>query len=437
MSRWIFEPADKCRGELHLGGDKSIAHRALLFGALAHGCSHLSNLPEGEDVDATVSALRLLGVEVNRQAGSAVVEGAGPALIGAPGSRWRQPAEPLQMGGSGTTTRLMLGILASLAAPVTVDGNASLRRRPMARVTDPLTHMGARFQGEGHLPLVVQGRAPLKALPRWQPEVASAQVKSAILLAGLHAEGTTRVREPAPSRDHTERMLPHYGVLVRQPDPRTVEIHGPAALEARDLDVPGDPSSAAFLFTAAALIPGGRVTVRGLSVNPGRVGFLDVLRRAGARVELTAEAVRCGEPVADVTVEHVGELRAVEVAGDEVPRLIDELPLVAILGSRARGRTQVRDAAELRVKESDRIVSVGTLLSALGARFEELPDGFIIEGPCRLDRQTSVETDDHRIAMAAAVAAVAGDGGCRVDVPSAAAAKSFPRFKEILERLIK
>ncbi len=441
MTFWTFEPAGRLAGEVALPGDKSIAHRALIFGALARGRSTVSNLPDGDDVAATLRVLRGLGVAIaSAPGGVAIIDGVAAHHDDAPGAGFREPAEPLDCHGSGTTARLLLGLLASIDGHAVLVGDASLRRRPMMRVVEPLRLMGAAIDGRDGgrlLPLTVRGARPRPtALARWESPVASAQIKSAILIAGLAADGRTVVAEPAPSRDHTERMLPHYGATVERGDDGTVAVVGPARLRARDVVVPGDVSGASFLLAAAALVPGSRVVARGISVNPGRSGFLHVLERAGARVEVVETGEVCGEPVADVTVAHAGELRAVEVAGDEVPSLIDELPLVAVLGARARGKTVVRDAAELRVKESDRIASMGRVLTPLGVDYEERPDGFEVTGPGPIRGEHRVETDDHRIAMAAAVAALAGEAGCRVEVSAGAARKSFPRFREAVAELL-
>jgi len=410
---------------MRVPGDKSIGHRALLLNAIAEGAAVVGGLPEGRDLAATLGALRSLGTSIAEIAGDRVrVEG---------GTRWRAE-EPVDCGNSGTTARLLLGILAPRAtAPVTLVGDAGLSRRPMGRVVEPLRAMGARIDpaaGPGpaipdRLPLTVSGSS-LAGRSHRLP-VASAQVKSALLLAGLAAGGVTSVEEPRTSRDHTERMLERMGARIRRAGRRTTIEPGP--LTAVDVEVPGDLSSAAPFLAFAAAREGSRLAVRGVGVNPTRTGFLEVLGEMGARVEIEVEG---DDPEPRGTIRVQGEgLRGVRLGPGIVARVIDELPLVAVLATRAEGETVVTGAAELRVKESDRIESIVRGLRALGAAIDPLEDGFTVRGPTRLKGAALDAASDHRIGMALAVAAALAEGESElegaewVDV-------SFPGFFERL-----
>lgn len=405
---------------LEVPGDKSISHRALLFGALAAGTTRVRGLLRAEDVGRTLQAVRQLG---------ATVEDHGHELL-VTGAPWRA-AGPIDCGNSGTTARLLAGALAPRAG-ATLHGDASLSRRPMRRVMAPLSAMGAHFEGGPTLPLTVLPR-PLQGRS-FVAEVASAQVKSAVLLAGLGAEGVTAWEEPVPTRDHTERLLRGMGAPLRTEPAGTGLRHEvrPGALHATEIDVPGDLSSAAFWWVAAAIHPGVALTVRGVGVNPTRTGVLAVLTRMGAQV--TVEASGGIEPRADVTVRAEG-LRGVTIGGAEVPSLIDELPALAVAAAFAEGDTLVRDAAELRVKESDRVEAVVAGLRAVGVQAEARPDGFWVRGAgagARL-RGGRVETQgDHRIAMAFSIA------GLRAPVEVgelASTLTSYPEFGATLTRV--
>jgi len=413
------------QGEIRVPGDKSISHRALLFGALADGETDISGFLDSEDTDATAGCLRAMGVQITR---GDVVRVRGVGLHGL-----HVPGQPLWVGNSGTTTRLLLGILAGQSFPTTLEGDASLNRRPMDRVALPLRQMGAEVDGQGPRctpPVTVRG-GRLRAIAYASP-VASAQVKSAILLAGLSAEGLTTVTEPEKSRDHTERMLRGFGVVVEE-DGLTVGVRGGQTLRGQTVVVPGDISSAAFFLVGAAIIPRASVTVRGVGVNPTRSGLLDVLRAMGADLTLSNLREEGGEPVADLTVRH-GALRGTEIGGSLIPRLIDELPVLAVAAAVADGVTVIRDARELRVKESDRIVTVARFLRAMGAEVEEREDGLVIQGGRPL-HAADVESDgDHRIAMSAAIAALAA--GVPATIRGAASiATSFPNFPALLREL--
>ena len=397
-------------------GDKSISHRALLFGALGAGPMEIRNLAPGADVRSTASCLRALGVSITQVDPSGpppVVRGPGPLGIAPPGVT-------LDCGNSGTTMRLLLGFVAGARIGCTLDGDRSLRGRPMRRVLEPLRAMGARAAGQGtsgdeHAPLTVEPAPPLVGVAHRLP-IASAQVKSALVLAGLTAEGETRVREPQPSRDHTERMLADWGAPVRIERGEVVvgRLTRPLALP-EVLDVPGDPSSAAFWVGAGLLVPGGRAVIRGVDMNPTRTGFLSVLQRMGARVEFQPEAPRAGDPVATLHVEGGGELRGTEIHPAEVPSLLDEIPLLAVVASQAAGETRLGGARELRVKESDRLRQLVLGLRSMGAEIEELDDGFVLRGPARLRGARVDAAHDHRIAMAFAVAGLVADGETEVE----------------------
>jgi len=413
------------RGVISVPGDKSVSHRALLFGALASGETRVTGILDAEDVRSTRRAIERIGAAVRDE---------GDELVVVPPDLLREPDDVIDCGNSGTSLRLLTGVLSGVPGLSVLTGDASLRRRPVRRVIDPLRKMGADLSardGDRLPPVVVRGGALRGASHRL--EVASAQVKSAILLAGLFAEGETSVTEPERSRDHTERMLSGMGVPVRV-DGLTVTV-GPGRPRGGRLDVPGDISSAAFFLCAAAALPGSEVTVRGLGVNPTRTGLLDVLRAMGAEVSLSGERDVAGEPRADVTV-RAKELRATEIRGAIVPRLIDELPIVMAMATQAEGRTEIRDARELRVKESDRLAAMGETLSRAGARIELFDDGCAIEGPTPLRGVTVRTRLDHRIAMSMAIAQLFAGGSEVVLDDVACVATSFPSFFDLLDSLL-
>jgi 3-phosphoshikimate 1-carboxyvinyltransferase len=412
------------RGSCTVPGDKSISHRAAILGALARGTSRIRGFSTAEDCASTLRAVRSLGVRVDWAAD-------GELLVHGPVDEQPRDAGPIDCGRAGTAMRMLAGVVASLPVTAVLTGGPQLLGRPMGRVADPLRRMGASvgLEAGDRAPIRISGSS-LAGID-YEPPVPSAQVKSAVLLAGLRAEGRTTVREPSISRDHTERMLEAMGATIgRGPD--VVEIE-PGTLHPLDLDVPGDPSSAAFLWAAAAMVPGSDVTVRGVGLNPTRLGFLDVLRRMGGRVECSPRGDRAGEPFGDVRVRHVG-LTAIAVDPSEVGRLVDELPLIGLLASQAEGTTLVRGATELRVKESDRIGGLVAGLRALGAEAEELPDGFVVHGPTRLQRSVLDGRQDHRIAMTFAVAGLAAEGPVRVEGLEFAD-DSFPGFRDTLAEL--
>jgi 3-phosphoshikimate 1-carboxyvinyltransferase len=417
------EPAASLVGHVVVPGDKSISHRAVLIGTLGEGETRVHGFGRSGDTQATVDAMRALGAEVEDVADDElVVHG-----IGLRGLR----AGSVDCRNAGTLMRLLTGVLAGQQGEFTLTGDESLTPRPMERVAAPLRRMGATIETtDGHAPLVVHGSAALRGI-EIEPEVASAQVKSAILLAGLNAEGATTVVERISTRDHTERMLEAAGASLRR-RATSVTLEPAGALRLEEVVVPGDFSSAAPLLVAAALVPGSDLTIHDLGVNPRRTGLLDVLERMGARVSVFDRRRAGEEPVASVQVQP-GELVATEIGADEVPGLVDELPLIALLASHARGETQVSGAAELRVKETDRIEAVTDGLRPLGARIRSQPDGWRVTGvPARLRGGRVEARGDHRIAMLGAVAGLSSREGVAIEGADTAAI-SFPGFYELLE----
>lgn len=422
-----INPVKKLRGVLSVPGDKSISHRAVMLGALARGITEVDHFLMGEDCLATVACFKAMGVRIEGPAeGKLKVHGVGLGGL-------QEPADVLDAGNSGTTTRLMMGILAGQPFCSIITGDESLRRRPMARVAGPLAEMGAVFLGREQnnlLPMAVRGGA-LKPI-HFQSPVASAQVKSAILLAGLYAEGETSVTEPSPSRDHTERMLQAFGAAVRVTG-NTVTLKGFPELQGLKITVPGDISSAAFLAVAAACLPDSEVTLQGVGINPTRDGLLEVLRQMGAGLEIVNERQQGGEPVADIKISG-GKLQGTEISGALIPRLIDEIPVLAVAAAYAEGTTVIRDAAELKVKESNRIAAVARELKKFKVDIEELPDGLVIRGGKPLTGATCQSYGDHRIAMAMAVAGL-GARGQSVIEGAQCIPVSFPGFNDALKSL--
>jgi 3-phosphoshikimate 1-carboxyvinyltransferase len=430
-----FSAAAPLKGEAAVPGDKSISHRSLMLSALAVGESAIEGLLEGEDVLATAAAMRAMGADMERGAdGRWRVHGVGVGGL-------LQPETALDMGNSGTSTRLLMGLVASHAVTATFVGDASLSRRPMGRVIDPLSRMGAEFNASpgGRLPLMVRGIVP--AVPiEYRLPVASAQVKSAVLLAGLNTPGITRVIEPVPTRDHSERMLRGFGadlsVDTEADGTRIISIRGEAELKPQHIVVPGDPSSAAFPVVAALLVPGSEVTVRNVGLNPTRAGLFEVLRMMGADLTLVNERTVGGEPVADIVARH-SPLSGIDVPPEIAPSMIDEYPILFVAAAQAKGRTVARGLEELRVKESDRIATMAEGLRACGAKVEELEDGLVIDGtggdPLPGGATVGAKLD-HRIAMSFAVAGLVAKKPVVID-DMAPVATSFPGFVDLLTGL--
>lgn len=421
-------------GNLRVPGDKSISHRALMFGALAEGQTRISGLLEGEDVLRTAAAMRALGAEVLQDGpGGWHVRGQGRGQL-------TEPRDVLDMGNSGTAARLICGILASHPIFAVLTGDASLRSRPMKRVTDPLSACGARFSSRagGRLPLAIEGAAETKPLTYRLP-VASAQVKSAILLAGLNAAGETCVEEPEATRDHTENMLRHFGAALSvevQGYGRVIRLIGQPKLTAADIVVPGDPSSAAFPLVAGLIVPGSAVTIEGVGLNPLRTGLFATLIEMGADLTISGERVEGGEPVGDITVRH-GSLRAVEVPRSRAPSMIDEFPVLSVAAAFATGTSRFRGLSELRVKESDRLAATASLLSVNGIDVEIEGDDLIVHGSGGTPPAgggTVLTHMDHRIAMSALVLGLATKAAVTVD-DAAFVDTSFPGFVELMRSL--
>ena len=429
--RITVEKARGLGGRIKVPGDKSISHRALLLGAIAEGTTRIRNFLPAADCLATLACVRGLGIEVERLSETElIVQGRG--LHGL-----REPRDVLDCAGSGTTMRLLAGILAGQPFYSVLMGNEQLRRRPMARIVEPLRQMGATVLGRdnGRLPPLTILGGNLHGIEYRLP-VASAQVKSAILLAGLYADGPTVIHEPGPARDHTERMLAAMGANIQYPISNItgITLRGDTELSSLDIVIPGDISSAAYFIAAACLVPGSEVVVVGVGVNPTRVGFLDALRAMGADIVVENQREVSGEPVADVVV-RAGDLRGIEVRGDQVPRMIDEFPILAVVASQAEGTTMVGDAAELRVKETDRIANIAVELRKLGARIEERPDGFVVEGPTPLVGTQVNSHGDHRLAMSLAIAGLVAEGKTTVE-GAECIADSFPGFEKTLRALM-
>lgn len=422
------------RGTVTVPGDKSISHRSLMFAGLAVGESRIEGLLEGEDVLATAAAMRAMGATIERDAdGTWHVAGVGVGGL-------LQPQTALEMGNSGTSTRLLMGLVASHPITATFTGDASLSKRPMGRVIDPLSAMGAEFTASpgGRLPLTMRGLCPAVPIDYALP-VASAQVKSAVLLAGLNTPGITRVIEPVPTRDHSERMLRGFGAdltVEETPQGRVIAIRGEAELKPQQITVPGDPSSAAFWMVAASIVPGSDIVIANVGLNPTRTGIITALKMMGADItELNAREVG-GEPVADLQVRHA-PLTAIEVPPDLAPSMIDEYPVLFVAAAFASGRTVARGAEELRVKESDRIAAMVAALAPNGVRLEEFEDGLAIHGNGGdlLPGGAQIASKlDHRIAMSMAVAGLGARNAVTIDDASPVAT-SYPGFFSTLDRL--
>jgi 3-phosphoshikimate 1-carboxyvinyltransferase len=418
----IIEQAQRIQGRLELPGDKSIAHRALIFGAMAVGKQTISNLPPSEDVAATLSCLRVLGCRVEDKTGGRVEVTPG---------EWANHTT-LNAKNSGTTARLLSGLVAGCGITCTLDGDDSLRKRPMDRIKDPLARMGARIRTtKGCLPMHIEG-GDLQGIT-YAPSVASAQVKSAVLIAGVLGSGRTCVIEKAQTRDHTENLFTAMGVPVER-DGLCVSVEGGARLEGVHVIVPNDISSALFFVAAALLLPDSELRLLNVGVNPTRTGALSVLENMGACLERENLRIQAGEPTADLVI-RTSRLCGVDIRGAVIPTLIDELPILAVLATQAEGTFRVQDAKELRYKESDRIHGIVRNLKRLGAKIEEYEDGFEVKGPCSLQGAEVFSLGDHRMAMAMAVAGLVAKGKTRIR-NSEAVAVSYPDFFKDLHALV-
>jgi 3-phosphoshikimate 1-carboxyvinyltransferase len=435
ISSMKIRRARRIVGRTHLPGDKSISHRAAVIAALATGKSNITNFSTSADCASTLSCLSSLGVAIDQEGTSARIQGAGR-------SGFNAPSKQLDCGNSGSTLRMMAGVLAGQNFQSILTGDESLRSRPMKRIIEPLELMGAHvFSENGKAPLRIEGCNPLTAI-RYQLPVASAQVKSSVLLAGLNAVGRTEVVEPQGiiTRDHTERMLKWFGVRVENGDENSTaascSVVGPARFSGHEVRIPGDFSSAAYLIAAAAMMPGSELEIENLGLNPTRTQFLHVLRSSGAGIEVVTEREDCNEPVGIVSVRGPGRWRPwKEFSGAIVASLIDELPLLAVVGTQIPGGIVIRDAAELRTKESDRIAATVSNLRAMGAKVEKHDDGLAVDGPVPLHGATLDSYGDHRIAMAFTVAALIARGDSEI-LGSDCVEISFPGFFECLESLV-
>ena len=428
-----FSAAAPLRGRIRVPGDKSISHRSIMLGALAVGETRVTGLLEGEDVMATAAAMRAMGATIEKHGDRWSIHGVG---VGG----FLQPQAALDMGNSGTSTRLLMGLIASHAITAAFTGDASLSKRPMGRVIEPLSRIGASFTPSpgGRLPLMMTG-ASVPVPIEYRLPVASAQVKSAVLLAGLNTAGITTVIEPVPTRDHSERMLRGFGADIEvevMGSERIIRIRGEADLKPQTIEVPGDPSSAAFFMVAASIVPGSDLVIENVGLNPTRAGLVEVLRQMGAIIDEVDRRVVGGEPVADLHVRHA-PLTGIEVDPALAPSMIDEFPVLFVAAAMAHGRTVTRGLDELRVKESDRLSAMAAALTAAGANVEEVEDGLIIDGtggdPLRGTSNARVQTHlDHRIAMAMAVAGLVSKDGVEID-DTRPIATSFPTFEDLLE----
>ena len=422
-----FAKVSSLRGEISVPGDKSISHRAIMLGSLAKGTTEVTNFLQGADCLSTISCFRKMGVSIDNLGDKVLIHGNG--LHGL-----KAPSEVLDTGNSGTTTRLMSGILAGQNFTVTVNGDASIQKRPMGRIITPLTQMGAKIislKDNGCAPLQIGG-APLKGIHYTSP-VASAQVKSAVLFAGLYAEGSTSVTEPILSRNHSELMLRYFGVPVTS-EGTTATISPAKELEGQKVAVPGDISSAAYFMAAGLIVPNSSITIKNVGINPTRDGMIQVCKQMGGNLILENERMMSGEPVADITVTS-SSLKGITIGGDIIPTLIDEIPIIAILACFADGDTVIKDAQELKVKESNRIDVMVKNLSAMGADIEATEDGMMIHGGKPLHGAFIESHDDHRIAMSFAIASLAADGETVIDHPDCVTI-SYPDFYKDLEGLI-
>jgi len=428
-----IKPCPRLEGEVALPGDKSISHRAAILNSLAGGKAEIDNFAPGADCLSTVRCLKALGVRIGRKGGAdsptILVSGTGAGGL-------KEASNVLDAQNSATTMRLLGGLLASQPFLSIITGDTSLRNRPMGRLIEPLRLMGAEVWGRGRdslAPLVIKGKK-LRGIDFTLP-VPSAQIKSAILLAGLFARGNTVLYQTIPSRDHTERMLRKMGATLESQGNSISLLPLSSHLTSLNLRVPGDISSAAYFLVAAAIHPNARIVIKDCGINPTRTGIIDILLAMGAKLRIDHERLEAGEPLANIVIES-SDLKGIEVGGDIIPRLIDEIPVLAVAGCVAKGKTVIRDAGELRVKESDRIATVVNELSRLGARIEPLPDGMVIYGGRRLSGAEVDSHLDHRLAMSLAVAGLVAKGETVIK-RARAAQVSYPAFWQTLQQVVK
>ena len=426
MSEITIKPASSVKGEITVPGDKSISHRSIMLGAIANGTTTVRGFLRGGDNMATMTAFRAMGVQISDDGETVVIQGRGLHGLAEPG-------DVIDCGNSGTTIRLITGLLAGQSFFSVVTGDQYLRKRPMKRVVEPLTRMGARILGrnQGSLaPLAISG-GPLNAIGYESP-VSSAQIKSAIMLAGLYADGRTSVREPSLSRDHSERMFRLFGASLEVFN-NGVTVQGGVELQGQEITVPGDISSATFFIVAALITPGSELLIRNVGVNPTRTGAIDILRSMGGDIQLLDQREVSGEPVADILVRS-SQLKECAIGGSVVPRAIDEFPAICVAAACAEGVTTIREARELRVKETDRIAAMATNLRALGVPVEECEDGMTVSGVERLSGGSVNSFGDHRIAMSLSVAALVSAAGITIS-DTECVSTSFPSFYPLLEKV--
>jgi len=422
----ILSKSSKVKGEIKVGGDKSITHRALILGSIAEGTTTLKDYSKCDDCMSTLEIMKKLGITILRNEARVRIEGKG--LNGL-----KESTDVLNCNNSGTSMRLLSGLLAGQSFFSVLTGDSSLLKRPMRRIVEPLTLMGAKIIGRDNnkfAPLAIKG-GKLEAIDYKTP-VASAQVKSAILLASLHAKGNSSITEPSTSRDHTERMLNLFGVKIESSGNK-ITLKEKNKLIAKEISIPGDISSAAFFLVLASVIKGSKILLKNIGINPTRTGILEVLKSMGADISMKNEKNQNYEPTADLLVKGK-ELKGITISGDIIPKVIDELPIIAVAATQAEGKTVIKDAEELRVKETDRIYAIATGLKKMGAKVEEKPDGLIIEGPIKLKGNICESFGDHRIGMALAIAGVIAEGKTTL-VESECINISFPEFNGILGRI--
>lgn len=432
----VIKAAEKLQGEITIPGDKSISHRAVILGSLAKGEMVVTNFLPSADCLATVECFRKMGVEIQMTNAECLMPNEGKIIIKGKGLYGlEKPREILYVGNSGTTIRLLSGVLAGQSFETTITGDESIQRRPMRRIADPLMLMGSKVEGrrskdEIYPPLKISG-GKLSAIEYLLP-VPSAQVKSAILLAGLYVEGETVVTETIASRDHTERMLEYLGARVKRQGSR-ISIEGKHEFKGAEIEVPGDLSSAAFFMVAGAVMPNAECLMPNVGLNPTRTGIIDVLHRMGANLGVKDEQIICEEPRGNILIK-TSRLKGIKISGEIIPKIIDEIPIIVVAATQAEGITEIRGAKELRVKESDRIATMTSELKKLGAKITELEDGMIIEGPTKLKGATVKSYGDHRVAMALAIAGLVADGETVVEDVECIET-SFPGFSKLLYTL--